>query len=198
MEKLFKKKYKPKEIIQIPEMDNVFLVRILRLLEKNEIQKIQNYTDEIFKQIDDNRRRKTFTIKNKNLTKLFTQRYLYKKIIINGKIYSFNDFHEEIEIIKWLKNKPLNEKTFNKITKNKYITNDDDNIYLTYIIGLNTKFPNIKIKNLLTDEIQDTKIYINKINTLIYSHNHYELIHFMDLSEDYTFIYFHLTYKSMV
>lgn len=173
------------------DKQRVLALRMDHFIHKEEVYKLQEYVGLLFKNLDDNRRKKYAIIKNREAVKYICKRFIYKEYILDGIAYEFIDYCDDIEVITWLKDKFVSDKTFNDITNNKYINTDD--MYMTYVIGIDDDTPISKIKkNDFTSDIR-----ISSISSLLFCSKNLSLVESIG-AIDRTHIYFHVKYQPKI
>jgi hypothetical protein len=116
----------------------VFAIAMKKLLNHQEITKLNEYVNKLFDGLDDNRRKKFAIVKNKQATKQICKRIKMKSYKFDGETYEFSHYCENIEIVRWLKDKCVSDKPYCDMTNNKYRIRDpnDKIIYITCVVGI--------------------------------------------------------------
>lgn len=170
---------------------NMFAIRMIDLLNEMEVEKLQEYTELLFAQIDDKRRKKFARVRNYEAAKSICKRLKLKKIKIDEEQFAFDDYCEDIEIIVWLQNKFLSGTNHRTLTKNKYVQ-DSDLVFLTIVISLDPK----TVHTVITDEQDEELASVNifERTSLLFCEKLYKLRETM-FNANRTQIYFHMRYK---
>jgi len=172
---------------------NVLAVQLSHVLDHNEVSQLQKYVELLFEGLDDKRRKKIARLRNRKAAKRVCSRFINRSYEIDGVVYEFVEYCEDIEVVTWLKDKYLSEITFDRITGNKYKTHEF--MYMTYVIGLDTGAPTSKLCFHETDTC--TAIRITDKAGLMYCESHLMLSEELG-AIDRTQIYFHVKYQPRV
>lgn len=191
-----------------------------KLLTNQEVAKLTEYVDKVFANVDDNRRRKFAVVENRNATKFICRRIKQKQYKINGNIYEFSHYCDEIEIVRWIKDKCVSDKQYCDMTGNRYRESQttDDIMYITCVVGLEsaksvTKVVNSPVRiqdyrladqsrhyddqSSSEDELPLVRVRISDTYALMYNETDIKLVE--EISQvDHTQIYFHMAYRAKV
>lgn len=173
--------------------EHVLALRALRLLDRTEVNKLMEYADLALAKLDDNRRRKFAKVRNKKAAKRLCSRVKIKELIYDDKIYQFHDYCEQIEIVRWLGEKFVSDKSYSSMVGDIYQKSDD--MIMTCVVGLDPPESSSMLSLIGQDEI--TQIRISEYNSLLYCENSLCLKEVMS-KYDHTQIYFHMVYKPKI
>lgn len=171
----------------------VLAIRVARLLDRTEVNKLMEYADLALAKLDDNRRKKLAIVRNKKAAKRLCSRIKLNEIMFNGKIYQFSDYCERIEIVRWLGNKCVSDKPYHSMVGDMYGKNED--MVMTCVVGLEP--PDASSKLSIIDQDEETRIRISEYISLMYCENTLYLKE--EISRyNHTQIYFHMIYKPKI
>ena len=178
------------------------------LLTGMEISKLTEYVDKVFANLDDNRRRKFAVIENHNAAKYVCRRIKQSQYKLNGIIYEFSHYCNEIEVVRWVKDRCVSDKQYCQMTNNKYrepVTTDDV-MYITCVVGLESGGPVTKVMHDPPDQSHDSsdsddtpyvRLHICDTLSLMYNETDIKLVE--EISPiDHTQIYFHMAYRAKI
>lgn len=171
----------------------VLALRALRLLDRREVDKLMEYVDLALAKLDNNRRRKFAKVRNKKAAKRLCSRVKIKELIYDNKIYQFHDYCEQIEIVRWLGEKFVSDKSYSNMVEDIYQKSDD--MIMTCVIGLDPPESSSMLSFINRDEV--AQIRISEYNSLLYCENSLCLKEVMS-KYDHTQIYFHMIYKPKI
>lgn len=179
------------------------------LMADQEISKLTEYVDKVFANIDDNRRRKFAIVENRDAAKHVCRRIKQSSYKIDGVIYEFSHYCDEIEIVRWIKDKCVSDKQYCNMTNNKYreSATTDDIMYITCVIGLDPGNSVTKAVYDLPDEEPEStsdeselpyvRLHICDKLSLMYNESSIKLVE--EISQvDHTQIYFHMAYRAKI
>lgn len=173
---------------------------LIDLLDEVEIDKLQKYTEMLFANTDDNRRKKLAVIENKKVASIICGRIgngLLKTYTLSNVKYEMDEFCTTIEVIQWVKDKFLNEITFNSLTKNKYL-GDGEYMYLTFVIGIDppSLSPITKLAFVGNPDVNIEMKLCSRIS-LMYCSSYLETRESIAMANR-TQIFFHVRYRAQV
>ena len=164
-------------------------LRLINFMDEEEIIKLKEYANMVFADTDDNRRKKVARLKNTKAAKKICKRFKFKKFKLGDSLYEIDSYMEDVEIIRWVRNKSLCDISQDKLWGAKY-SGDEKTQYVTYVVSLDGPGAHTT----LVAHDGETDVIIQSRISLMFHNGSVSLKEVM-FREDRTHLFFHIKYR---
>ena len=169
-------------------------IRLQDFVVHEEIVKLNEYTEMLFKNLDNNRRKKVARLNNLKAAKSICKRLRFKEINLGGE-FIFDSYCPEIEIVKWVKDKSLCNIDIDKLLGERYI-GDEAIQYCTFAISISP--PSSHSTLTLRDDPDSFVDVVLRDRISLFFHNGSLKLSEVMSAIDRTHIFFHIRYISKI
>lgn len=198
MDKCLLRNYKyerTQKAIPILALNNpIMAIRLVDFIVDEEAVKLNEYVEMLFRNLDNNRRKKVARFSNLKAAKAICKRLRFKQINLGGE-FVFDSYCPEIEIIKWVKDKSLSSVDIDKLLGNRYLGNEVIQ-YCTFVVSISPPSSHTTLM-LREDPNAFADVVLRERISLFYHNGSIKLSEVMS-AIDRTHIFFHVKYVSKV